>query len=963
MTEQDSATLRCDVLGPLRVRRNRSTPAFPSLPQQVVFAVLALHANRPVGRDQLIDSIWGSTVPTYAVNLVQKRMSELRRVLEPDRSPGDPSRILNWTDRGYVLSIPDDGLDLWQHRRELDRARVERSKGDLRAASHAIHAALGLWRGFAFEGLSSPLLDAERERLSEARTTATEDRIELELALGTDVDLIPELRTLVAKHPLRDRLRGLLMLALYRGGRQADALAVYHDTRQYLLDELGIDPGGELQDLYRQILMGDPSLSGPDGVRADVAGPTSGQWRNTPAELPHGLPHFSGRTVELAELDALVATEHSAQQMMIVAIAGTAGVGKTALAVQWAHSVRGRFPDGQLYVNLRGFDPTGSAMDPANAVRGFLDALALDPQRIPVSLEGQAALFRSMLAGRRLLILLDNARDAEQVRRLLPGASGCLVIVTSRNQLAGLVATDGAHPVDVDLLSPEESRRLLERRLGADRVAAEPVPVDQIIDACARLPLALTIAAARAASRPRFPLAELAAELRDVRVNLDVFGGDDEKSDVRAVFSWSYHRLSEPARRLFRLFGVHPSSPDLSIDAAASLVGEARRRVRPMLTELMRANLLIERQAGRFSMHDLLRAYATELAHDEDSAEHRLAAAERAIDCYLHTAYSADRLLAPHRDDPISLGSPRPAITVTRLIDEADATRWFGAERFAVLAAVRLAADLGLDPQVWQLSWALTHHFEHHAYWHESVMVSELALDATRRLADPAAEAMIHQLLSRPLARLTRFGDAHGHLDQALAHHESTGDAAAQAHVHRITCWALEREGRYSEALEHAQQALELFRRDGSHRPGEARVLNAIGWFHGLLSDATQALEYCRQALAVQQEVGDRAGEAETWDSLGYLYARDGDHSRSMEAYEHALAIYRSLGDRYNEADTLAALGDAREAAGDAAAARAARLHALAIFERIAHPDAARVRAKLEDPEAELVTRSGSAES
>jgi len=930
MAGRNGASLRCDLLGPLRVRRGEELLSFTSLSQQVMLAVVALHANRPIGRDQLIDSIWGDAPPTYAVNLVQKRMSELRHILEPERPAGKPSRVLRWTDRGYLLTLPDDGLDMWEHRLELERARTERANGHQRAAAQALHAAMQLWRGAPFDGLSSPLLDAERERLVEARITATEERIELELALEPDADVLPELRRLVAEHPLRDRLRALLMRALYRAGRPAEALAAYHDARTYLRDELGTDPAADLQDLYQQILRADPDLHRAVATTAAPPAPDPGAWRVPPAELPHALAHFAARSGELRRLDALVTGAAVTRHMVIVAITGTAGVGKTALAIHWAHRVRDQFPDGQLYVNLRGFDPAGAVVDPTEAIRGFLDAITPGPQAIPVQLDGQAALFRSLLAGRRMLIVLDNARDAEHVRPLLPGSAGCLVVVTSRNQLAGLVTTDGAHPLDVDLLTADEARGLLQRRLGQERVAAEPQAVDQIVRACAHLPLALTIAAARA--RPALPLASLAAELADAKVGLDAFGGDDAMSDVRAVFSWSYLRLSGPARRLFRLFGVHPPSPDVSLHAAASLAGVGLGQLRLLLGELTRANLLTERRPAGFAMHDLLRAYATEMAGIEESAEDRRAAAERAVDCYLQTAYAADRLLAPHRDDPISIPPAGRGVITRKLLDDADALQWFVGEHFGLIAAIRSAVELGLDAHVWQLCWALTHHFEYHAHWHDSVGTSTAALEAARRLGDPMAAAVVHELLSRPLARLGRFREAEAHLEEALAYFERVGDLAGQAHLHRIMCWVFELTGLYAAALAHAERALDLFRQAGDHRSGEARALNAVGWLHAMLGSSDHALLCCRQALTLQQEIGDRIGEAETHDSLALVYLRRGEHALSIDAYRRALAIYRTIGDRYDEAETLTALGDAWEAAGQEDAAHESWRDAAAIF-------------------------------
>ena len=623
MAGRSGPILRMEALGPLQVWTGDARPALGPVQQRVVLAVLAVHANRPVGRAQLIEAVWGDDGPAYAVNLVQKYVSGLRRVLEPGRSARAPSSVLTWTDAGYLLSVPAGGLDLEVFDRELARARAARAARDLAGAAQALHAALELWRGPAFDGLPGPLLEAERDRLAERRIGAVEDRVELALTMGDLHDYVPELRQLVADHPLRERLRGLLMRALYRSGRQAEALAAFRDAHRHLTGELGVEPAAELQQLHQRILQGDPALSAgvppkppPPRPPAQRPSPPSQALPN-PAQLPHAMPGFAGRRDALDRLNALLPArvgaglDASRGAVVITAISGTAGVGKTSLAVHWAHQVKHRYPDGQLYVNLRGFDPQGAAVKPGDALRGFLDAFGVAPHRIPASPEEQAALYRSLLADRRVLVVLDNARDTDQVTLLLPGVPGCLVVVTSRNRLSGLLAV-GAVPLTLGLPAVAEARQLLSNRIGRDRVAAEPGAVDEIIAACARLPLALAIAAARAAYHPQFSLTALAAELHQARGGLDAFVGESATNDARAVLSWSYHTLSDDAARLFRLLGLHPG-PDLTVAAAASLAGDPPGRVRRVLVELTSAHLLDERSPGRFAFHDLLRAYAVEL--------------------------------------------------------------------------------------------------------------------------------------------------------------------------------------------------------------------------------------------------------------------------------------------------------------------------------------------------------------
>ncbi|HEU4422907.1 MAG TPA: BTAD domain-containing putative transcriptional regulator [Pilimelia sp.] len=957
MSGHEQPAVRLEVLGPLQAWQGDSRLSLGPVQQRVVLAVLALHANRPLGREQLIEAIWGPAAPAYAVNLLQKHVSRLRRVLEPTRPTEGPSQLLSWTGAGYQLSIPADRLDLDVFDREVSRARAARAAGDLPGAAQALHAALGLWRGPAFDGLTSPLLDAERDRLAERRISALEERIEIDLAVGNDQDLVAELRQLVADHPLRERLRGLLMLALYRSGRQGDALAAFREAHRYLLDELGVEPTAQLQELHRRILANDPSLAAPavahsppaggisTGGGPTVAAPTEHRLP-TPAQLPHGMPDFTGRDAELDRLHALLAGDggDSGRAVMITAIAGTAGVGKTSLAVHWAHQVSHRFPDGQLYVNLRGFDPNGSAMEPGEALRGFLDAFGVPSQRTPVSLEAQAALYRSLLAGRRVLVLLDNARDTDQVRPLLPGSPGCLVLVTSRSRLSGLV-TAGAVPLALDLLTATEARDLLIRRLGKDRVGAEPEAVDDIITACARLPLALSIVAARAAVHPRFTLAALADELREARGGLDAFVGEDAATDARAVLSWSYRMLSDPAARLFRLLGLHPG-PDISASAVASLVGLPPARVRPLLGELTSAHLLEERTPGRFGFHDLLRAYATEQTHTLDTEADRRAATERVLDHYLHTAHAADRLLYAYRE-PFALASPGPGVTPVTFTGSEQALAWFTAEHQVLLAAVDLAAEAGFDTHTWQLAWRITAFLNYQGHWHDWAASQCTALEAARRMADRNGQALTHQLLGIAYMQLGRFDDASTHAQQAVDLFGELGHQVDKAHSHLGLGWVLGHQGRDAEALIQAQQALELFQAAGD-KAGEADALSWVGRYHAQLGDHKQALISCQRSLDLNKEFQDRPQLVNTWYSLGYAHYQLGHNDEAITCYQRALELWRNLGDRDGESRTLVHLGDAYHATGDTDSARAFWRQALKILDELGHADAERLRAKLD---------------
>lgn len=668
-----------------------------------------------------------------------------------------------------------------------------------------------------------------------------------------------------------------------------------------------------------------------------------------PRQLPPALPGFVGRTAQLAQLDAACAGPDAAADdgmapAGVVTLSGTAGVGKTTLAVHWAHRVADRFPDGQLYVDLRGFDSTGTVVTPVEAIRGFLEALEVPPERIPTHLSAQVGLYRSLLAGRRMLVLLDNARDAEQVRPLLAGSPTCLVLVTSRNRLAGLVAAEGARPLGVELLSAAEAWQLLARRLGADRLTVEPRAVDEIIERCARLPLALAVLAARGAANPGFPLASLAAELREAPRPLESFDAGDAGTDVQAVFSWSYRSLTPPAARLFRLFGCHPG-PDIGVAAAASLAGVPREQAPRLLAELAHAHLVTEHAPGRFGAHDLLRAYALQQAERFEPASARRAAIRRGLDHYLHTAHAAALLLQPGRD-PVTLAPVAPGVLPEEIIDHGRALAWFTTEYPVLLAAVAHARHVGFDGHAWQLAWTLVDFLQRRGRWPDLAAAQRTALAGARCAGDRLGQANAHRDLARVLSRLGRVDEAATNYRQALAIFGALGDHTGQARTHRAFGAMLDGLGRHAEALEHGQRALTLYR-DAGHVAGEASARNAVGWAHAQLGQYAPALTHCGQALTLLRRTGDRHGEANTWDSLGFIHARLGDHAEAIRCYGRALRLYRRISDRYDEADTLSRLGESRQAAGDTVGAVRTWRRALRILDDLGHPDGDRVRALL----------------
>jgi DNA-binding SARP family transcriptional activator/tetratricopeptide (TPR) repeat protein len=923
--------VRFRVLGPVEIdTEGAGVLGLSRRQERCLLAVLLLEPDRLISVDRLCDLLWDGEPPDQARRAVHSHVARVRAVLARAGAADAGVSIVSQGD-GYRILVDPDLVDAHRFRALVERAAAT---PDLSRREEFLHEALDLWRGPALQNAASDRLRIRLcAELEELRLHAVEESMATGLALGRHRELTPELARLTADHPTRERLVELHMLALYRSGRTGDALEAYARARTRLAEELGLDPGAALRRLQGAILRGEPvPASGPDS-----ASPVGVR----PAQLPADLVGFAGRAEHLGQLDKLVAEPTTA--VVISAIAGTAGIGKTSLAVHWAHSAVDRYPDGQLYVNLRGFDPGGAATGPAEAVRGFLDALGVAPQRVPVGLDAQVGLYRSLLSGKRMLVLLDNARDAEQVRPLLPGSAGCLTLITSRNQLPGLVVTDGAHPLALDLLTSDESRELLVRRLGADRVAAEPGAVDEIIAACARLPLALAVVAARAAVRPGTPLAALAGEMSRARGGLEAFAGEDRATDARAVFSWSYHLLGDGAARLFRLLGLHPG-PDVPLAAAASLLGVPPAEAAPLLAELAGAHLLTE-QAGRYRLHDLLRAYAGELAHLHEPADERHHAVQRMLDHYLHSAHAGDLILSPRRD-PITLVAPYPGVTVAEFTDHGQVMDWFTAEHPVLLAAVRLAAGTGFPVHTWQLSWSLATFLDRQGHWHDAIAMEEAALAATRRLGDRSRQANSHRYLARTFIHLGRPDDALAQLRDAIELYGEVGDDNGRAHTLLARASVLGRQGRSAEALDQARQALDLYEVTG-HRTGQANAFNSVGWFQIQLGDHREALVHCRQALALNQEFGDRSGQAGTWDSLGLAHHHLGEYAEAVACYREAIDLYRDLGDRYYEADTLVRLGRTHQLAGHLDEARTAWQRALTIFEELGHPRVEEVRGEL----------------
>jgi tetratricopeptide (TPR) repeat protein len=594
-------------------------------------------------------------------------------------------------------------------------------------------------------------------------------------------------------------------------------------------------------------------------------------------------------------------------------------------------------------VNLGGFGPAGSPLAPGQAVRGFLDALGVRPEQVPAGLDEQVGLYRSLLAGRRVLVVLDNAADEQQVRPLLPGTTGCLAVVTSRRQLAGLAAAEGAALISLDCLPPAEALQLLAARLGAGRVAAEPGAAGDLVAFCGGLPLALAIAAARGAVRPGFSLAELAAGLRQADNSLDALDAGDPDASIRSVFSWSYQALSAPAARMFRLLGLHPG-PEVSVAAAASLAGLGRPSARGLLDELTGASLLAEHRPGRYALHDLLRAYAAEQAAAADGDAEQRAAVGRLLDHYLHTAHAAARLLRPSRS--LTLAPPAPGTRPEQPGDYQQAMGWFAAEHQVLLALADHAVAGGSDTHAWQIPWAMEAYLDRQGHWSELAATQLTALAAAERLDDTVGQAHLHRAIGHARFWLGCHDDARAHLSRALQLYGQLGDDVGQGQIHIDLAIVYGGLGRFREDLAHARQALSLFQEAGNRRM-EAFALNAVGWSCAHLGDHGHALDACERALELARQADNVPLESSVWDSLGYIRHQLGQYAQAVTCYQNALDNRRHSGERYHQAVTLARLGDVWHGSGDLRAARGAWQEALAILDDLGHHEAAQLRAKL----------------
>ncbi|MDG9719972.1 BTAD domain-containing putative transcriptional regulator [Streptomyces sp. DH24] len=967
---EEPTALRFGVLGPVRAWRGDEPLSTGSPQQRALLAALLLREGRTATAGELIDALWGEEPPSQALAAVRTYASRLRKVLG--------AGMLVSESGGYaVRGLRDGTLDLAVAQDLAAEAEKARGAGDLCRAREVLGRALALWDGETLAGLPGPYAEAQRVRLEEWRLQLLETRLDMDLEQGCHAEAVSELTALTAAHPLRERLRELLMLALYRSGRQAEALAVYADTRRLLADELGVDPRPGLQDLQQRILQADPGLAEPS---APVAEPATAPVR--PAQLPATVPDFTGRAPFVTELSDVLASAEG-RVMAVSALAGIGGVGKTTLAVHVAHQARAAFPDGQLYVDLQG---AGSrSAEPETVLGSFLRALGTADSAIPDSLAERAALYRSVLDGRRVLVLLDNARDAAQVRPLLPGTEGCAALITSRVRMVDLA---GAHLIDLDVMSPEEALALFTKIVGEERVASEREAALDVVAACGFLPLAIRIAASRLAARRTWTVSVLASKLADERRRLDELQAGDLA--VKATFELGYGQLEPAQARAFRLLGL-ADGPDISVAAAAAVLDLPAEDTEDLLESLVDTSLLESAAPGRYRFHDLVRLYARACAErDEEPPSERAAAMSRLLDFYLATAAGVYAIERPgERVLAHFAATQQPGLTFP---DRDRALEWLFSESVCLLACARQAAAAGMQRKAADLLMAAVDLGESGANSLQFTQAAAAVSDAARAVGDCWAEGRARTMLTHVHSVSGRFAEAEEEGSRALELGLSSGDPVACGQAPNQRGIIALYEGRHGDAEAHFGQALEAFRADGN-QPGAAAALCNLSRVHLATGRTDSAVDLARTgveiyerdatgqalrlangkyALGMALTSAGRTAEARSalldalevfrnsrqllWHGmtlfrLAELHLTDQQPAAAASQAEQALVTLRGIGGDWRRANVLTVLGRALSAIGHTDRAHVCWQEALAVFETLGSPEAAEVRSLL-DPAA-----------
>ena len=915
------------LLGPPELVVDRRTIDLGGPRQRLVLTLLALNANRVTSVEHLLDAVWGDAPPSTARGQIQICISALRKLFGESGSA-----TIRTQPPGYVLTLGPGELDI-----DVFHARVavghEHAAANRPAEAVAeLRAALALWRGPALAGISGAAALREATRLHERQAAVLEERIRLDLTLGRHQELIGELRALVAEQPLQERLHAFLMLALYRCGRQADALEAGRRARTLLAEEVGVDPGPELARMEQAILTRDPALDLPtDRAAADRPAETRAAARPAeeavavPRQLPPSIADFTGRGGQLAEVNDVLCGDRDPFAMPIVAVSGPGGVGKSSMVIRAAHEMVGEYPDGQLYADLRISDVDDGA---SRQLARFLRALGVPGTSVPDDPIERAELYRSKLANRRVLVVLDDVSDEEQVLPLLPGSPHCAVITTSRTRLTGL---PGAYCIDVETLDADQSIALLGRIIGADRVAEEPEAGDRLVQLCSGLPLALRIAGARLVSRPHWRIEDLVRRLDDEKHRLDEFV--HKGLELRSTIALTYRGLPERARRLFRLCAAVDAA-DFPGWVPAALLDTSLRAAEDLVETLVDAHVLEVRsvpgeRTRRYRFHDLVRVFGQERLADEEPRESRDAAVERYLGGWLALSDAAHRKEYGGDFTVLHGTAPRWRPPDSELPEPiAEPLAWWERERRGLVPGIRQAADAGLADVCWDLALTSVTLFETRSYFDDWVETATLAARVTS--GDPRGHAAACYNLGTLALAQKRLAEADEHFAAALAGFIECGDVHGQALVLRNSAFISRVRGASGTARAKYSDALTRMREAGD-RAGEAHVLSSLAKLNIDGGDTARARELLDEAVAICQDAGSLRVEAQVIHRLAELHLGLDDVAAARQALHRTLRIVRDLGDKVGEAYALHALGTVRHREGRLDAAHTTLSHSLSL--------------------------------
>src|SRR5579875_3230889 len=938
--------MRCELLGELTAVDDAGARLpLPAAKQRIILAALLLRANTAVSREELIDAVWDADPPPNAAAALRLYVTRLRRAL------GGVGTRITATAAGYRIEVRGPAeLDLAEAEDLRERARAAAQDGRGADASAELRRAGKLWHGPALADVPSDTLRrGELPRVEELRLRVTESRIEADVRLGRAGEVIGELRSLVAEQPTREPLHALLMLALYLCGRAAEALECYRALDAYLATELGMDPGPDIQRLHEAILRNDPAgiavpapraraaepadpahtaqAAGPAGA-APARDPATAPGDGTPPEqaprndLPRDISDFAGRSRELRALSAVLADRRPGRPVVICAIDGMAGVGKTALAIRAAHQMSDQFPDAQLFVDLHGHSPDREPLEPLAALEMLLRSLGVPATQIPAAADERAAAWRAALAGRRALVVLDNAANVAQVRPLLPGAPGCLVLITSRQRLVGLEVTE---TISLEVLPRDEAMDMLARAAGTDRIEADEPAAHRVLGLCGRLPLAVRIAAARLRSRPAWTVAHLAERLGVEQQRLTELHAGDRS--VAAAFALSYQHLTEHQQRLFRLLGLCPG-PTFDAHLGAALTGAALTQAERALEDLLDANLVEPIAPGRYRFHDLIRDHARATAGQCDPAETRAEALRRILDYYTQTVYVATAHITARRVAAPALRYPPASLPEFAGAD--DALAWCESERPNLTSAVLYAEANGLDEPCWQLAHCMWPFMRHRGYTAQWITTLRAALAAATRLGHRKTTADTLRFLGIAYWETSQLEPAVDSYRRALDIYRAVRDRGGEATCLANLAMVDVRLERYPEALGHHQRALDLYRELGMDW-GQANVLSSMGVVYVKLGQYARALDCNQRALALYQLSGDERCVAGILSNIGAVHLHLGRPEQALEDQHRAVATAERIGDRLLEGELLNDLADTCRAVGQQEEARVRYTRALQI--------------------------------